>query len=314
VNYFTWDEISFDPDDGARRTGGPRTLQKAPECGSRGLFLHRRPFRSRFAAGPGHARIPPVRRSEPAGPEPAWTFAFPRPDFAPGSYEGRTFLNPSNHLGEDSEHRHHDSVHAIADGRVVVVEHRLPDGSSVCSIYGHLCSHSGYSPVRDGSRVKRGGVVGYVGDRFENGDGLEHLHLGLRKGRYDGHFCGYARTPHCTPKHYHRPSEFIRARSGALRLTSEIETFSRPGERALTFKAGVTNGFFYGGSFELRLRVLAGGSVRFTSEAQTKKLAPGASACLQFPSPLTDARAARAELDLRPPGATDWRPVESAVS
>jgi hypothetical protein len=267
-----------------------------------------------------------VRRSEPAGPEPAWSFAFPRPDFAPGSYQGRTFLNPSNHLGEDSEHRHHDSVHAIADGlvvescgangygRVVVVEHLLPDGSSVCSIYGHLCSHPGYSTVRDGSRVKQGEIMGYVGDRFENGDGLEHLHLGLRKGRYDGYFCGYARTPHCTPKHYYRPSEFIRARSGTMQLQSKIETFSRPGERELTFKAGVTNGFFYGGAFEFRLRVLAGEAARFTSEIQTRKLAPSDSASLQFPSPLTNARAARAELELRAPGTTEWRPVGLAIS
>lgn len=267
-----------------------------------------------------------MRRSEPAGPEPAWSFAYPRPDFRAGSYQGRTFLNPSNHLGEDSEHNHHDPVHAIANGlvvescgangygRVIVVEHWLPDGSFVCSIYGHLCSHSGYPLVRDGSRVRQGDVVGYIGDRFENGDGLEHLHLGLRKGRYDGYFCGYARSPHCTPKHYLRPSEFIRARRGTMRLQSEIETFSKPGERALIFKAGVTNGFFYGGAFEFRLRVLAGESVRFTSEAQTKKLPPGVSAFLQFPSPLTNARAARAELDLRLPGTTDWRPVESAVS
>ena len=263
-----------------------------------------------------------MRRSETAGPEIAWSFAFPRADFRAGSYQGRTFLNPANHLGDDSEHRHHDPVHAIADGvvvescgangygRVVVVEHRLPDGASVSSIYGHLCSHAGYSPVREGEIVKKGDRIGHVGDRFENGDGLEHLHLGLRRGPYDGYFCGYARAPHCTPKHYHPPSEFIRARGGTMRLQSAIEAFpSVPGGRGLTFKAVVANGFFYGGAFELRLRVLAGESVRFTSEPQTRKLDRGASASILFPTPLTDARRARAELDLRLPGTTEWRPV-----
>ncbi|HEY0514043.1 MAG TPA: M23 family metallopeptidase [Thermoanaerobaculia bacterium] len=254
--------------------------------------------------------------------ETAWSFALPRPDFVAGSYEGRTFLSPANHLGEDSAHRHHDSVHAIADGvveeacaatgygRVVVVGHRLPDGSHVCSIYGHLCGHAGYPLARDGARVRLGDVVGYIGNRHENGDGLEHLHLGLRKGRYDGEFCGYARWPHCTPKHYHPPTEFIRARGGAVRLSSRIEAFPlAPGSRELTFKAVVTNGFFYGGAFELRLRVLSGETERFASEAQTRKLAPGAAASLLFPTPLTDARTPPALLEVRPPGTESWRPV-----
>lgn len=252
----------------------------------------------------------------------AWTFALPRPDFVAGSYQRRIFLSPPNHLGEDSAHRHHDPVHAIADGvvrdagsatgygRVVVVEHRLPDGSHVCSIYGHLCGHDPI--VREGTRVKRGDVVGTIGDRWENGDGLEHLHLGLRKGRYDGYFCGYARKPHCTPKHYHPPTEFIRARSGTLALASPIQSFPMsPGSRDAAFKACVTNGFFYGGDFELRLCVLAGDEVLFTTEARAQKLAPGAAASLLFPTPVSEARRPRAVLEVRPPGTESWTPVEA---
>lgn len=266
-----------------------------------------------------------VRLFSRPSPETAWSFAFPRPDFAAGSYQGRTFLSPSNHLGEDSHHDHHDSVHAIAAGvvrescradgygRVVVVEHRLPDGSHVCSIYGHLCGHPGFPLVRDGALVKKGEVVGYIGDRYENGDGLEHLHLGIRKGSYDGYFCGYARSPHCTPKHYLPPTEFIRARSGEMRLASRIESFPMiPGSRDLAFKATVANGFFYGGDFEFRLRVLAGETVRFTSAAQKRKLAPGASVSLLFPTALPDARTPQAVIEARAPGTETWRAVEAA--
>ena len=257
-------------------------------------------------------------------PDTAWTFSLPRPDFVAGSYQGRTFLSPSNHLGEDSEHAHHEPIHAIADGvvresctasgygRVVVVEHRLPDGSHVCSIYGHLCGHSGFPLVRDNSVVKRGDVVGYVGDRHENGDGLEHLHLGLRKGSYDGYFCGYARSPYCTAKHYHPPTKFITARSGAMRLASRIESFPMtPGSRELSFKATVANGFHYGGAFELRLRVLAGEETRFVSEAQIRRLERSATGSVLFATPLIDAKTPAAVLELRAPGTEAWYPVEA---
>jgi murein DD-endopeptidase MepM/ murein hydrolase activator NlpD len=200
---------------------------------------------------------------------------------------------------------------------VVVVEHRLPDGSAVSSIYGHLCGHPGFPLAADGSRVKRGEIVGYIGHRSENGDGLEHLHLGIRKGRYDGNFCGYARWPSCTPKHYHPPTEFIRARAGGMRLASRFESFLlTPGSRTITMRANVTNGFFWGGAFEFRLRVPAEGGKgdRFASEPQTAKLAPGASASLLFPTPLLDARTPAAVLAVRPPGTGEWIAVESPAA
>jgi len=269
------------------------------------------------------AQSRPVRHSR-SDPETAWSFALPRPDFVAGSYDGRTFLSPSNHLGEDSAHGHHDPVFSIADGvvreactatgygRVIVVEHRLPDGSHLASIYGHLCGHSGFPMAREGSRVRQGDLLGYIGDRFENGDGQEHLHLGLRKGRYDGYFCGYARSPHCTPKHYHPPTRFIEARSGTMHLASRLEPFqTTPASRDLSFKAKVENGFFYGGAFEFRLRVLAGETVRFTGDTQKRKLAPGASASLVFPTPLAEARPFQAVLELLAPGTETWREVES---
>jgi hypothetical protein len=280
------------------------------------------------AGGAGAAESAPVRLMSFFGggqePETAWSFDLPRPDFVAGSYQGRKFLVPSNHLGDDSAHDHHDPIHAIADGlvqesipangygRVVVIEHKLPDGSYVSSIYGHLCSHRGYPTIREGVRVKKGEVIGYVGDANENGDGLEHLHLGIRRGRYDGNFCGYARAPYCTPDYYHAPTEFIRARSGAMKMNGKLQSFPmNPGGRELTFKAAVANGFFYGGAFEFRLRVMAGDKVRFTSEVQTRKLDRGASASLLFPTTLTDAKMPRAIVELKAPGTETWLAVEA---
>lgn len=100
-----------------------------------------------------------------------------------------------------------------------------------------------------------------------------------------------------------------------MRLASRIESFpTAPGNRDVTFKASVVNGFFYGGEFEFRLRVIsgvAGETVRFTSEIQKRKLAPGASASLLFPSDLPDSRTPPAVIELRAPGAEGWCLVET---
>jgi murein DD-endopeptidase MepM/ murein hydrolase activator NlpD len=169
----------------------------------------------------GAAILSPQRLS---AQETARSFQLPRADFVAGSYAGRSFLSPGNHLGEDSAHPHYEPVHAIANGivrdsgtatgygRVVVVEHKLPDGTYVTSISGHLCGHSGYPLKAAGSVVKKGEVIGYIGSDAENGDGREHLHLGIRKGAYDGSICGYSRAPHCLPESYHPPTEFINQR------------------------------------------------------------------------------------------------------
>ena len=94
-------------------------------------------------------------------------------------------------------------------------------------------------------------------------------------------------------------------------LASRIESFPTvPGNQNLTFKASVVNGFFYGGEFEFRLRVLAGETERFTSDIQKRKLAPGASASLLFPTDLPDSRTPPAVIELRAPGTETWCQVE----
>ena len=269
----------------------------------------------------------PILASPTQTLETAWTFQFPRPDFVAGSYDGRNFLSPANHLGEDSAHHHHDAVYAVANGvvkiaqpaqgygRVVVIEHRLPDGNFVTSIYGHLCGHSGYPLVPNGSYVTKGQLVGYVGSDDENGDGAEHIHLGIRIGRYDGYFCGYTGTPQCTANRYYRPTEFINARRNGITVNSGISlspsspTVNNP----ITFTAGVRNNYFYGGSFAFRLRVSSGSTV-IASPELTRWLNPGDSAMPTFTATPGGAGTYQAILELRAPGTETWWPISASGS
>lgn len=131
--------------------------------------------------------------------------------YIPGSYLGRSFLAPANHLGVDIALPERTAVRAIADGSiaaycddardygelVVVIEHDLGEprafrngnGETVLtqyliSIYGHLRrarERDGLPlPWRIGDRVQRGEVIGFVNDNEHNGLGREHLHLGVR--------------------------------------------------------------------------------------------------------------------------------------
>jgi len=66
-------------------------------------------------------------------------------------------------------------------GNLIVIEHRLPDGSYVTSIYGHLSTKR---LVSVGDVVKLGQQIGTIGKAGqENGGYKPHLHFGLRDGR-----------------------------------------------------------------------------------------------------------------------------------
>lgn len=126
-------------------------------------------------------------------------------------YAGRGFLVDNVHLGRDLLLGEGREIHPIACGiiriyrsangygtLVVVVEHTLPEPMVVrtgsgsiltirqfVSIYGHLRGTSarsgGYAlPWRVGSLVTPQDVIGYVQVGSLNGDGAEHLHLGIR--------------------------------------------------------------------------------------------------------------------------------------
>ena len=64
---------------------------------------------------------------------------------------------------------------------MIAIEHHLPDGSYVTSIYGHLGNSR---RVAVGDIVRAGEMIGAVGSSgIENGGFKPHLHFGLRSGR-----------------------------------------------------------------------------------------------------------------------------------
>ncbi|MBD3281224.1 hypothetical protein GF391_00570 [Candidatus Uhrbacteria bacterium] len=137
-------------------------------------------------------------------------------DFGDGNllYGGRNFLhfaNGSNHLGRDPKYASGTPIHPIACGRLVlyrpadgygtlvaVIEHSLDspitvqngDGEDVTiskflSIYGHGSTYDpkGIGPNLSysvGQIVQPSDVIMYIQDDDLNGDGPEHLHLGIR--------------------------------------------------------------------------------------------------------------------------------------
>ncbi len=118
---------------------------------------------------------------------------------------GRLFYFDYNHLGIDFFGYEGDTVRAIYDGTiltygpapgygdlVVVIEHEYREAWNrttvprrFLSIYGHLRpvrvrGAASVLPWGPGARVKRGDVIGFINDDDHNGDGSEHLHLGIR--------------------------------------------------------------------------------------------------------------------------------------
>jgi hypothetical protein len=127
-------------------------------------------------------------------------------------YQNRRFYADGNHLGHDMSLVEGTPIHPIACGTlrvyrsasgygelVAVIEHRLSEPllvsngmgervtvSSFLSIYGHIRKSAdrtgtdgllGHIP---GDTVGPDDVIGYVNDDAHNGDGGEHLHLGIR--------------------------------------------------------------------------------------------------------------------------------------
>lgn len=126
-------------------------------------------------------------------------------------YLGRGFYVDGKHLGHDIELKEGTPIYPIACGTVrlyrsasgygslvVVIEHRLPKPlvvknglgaqvtiTSFFTIYGHLRATTlanGWSPlaIRVGDTVGPHDIIGYVEGDDLNGDGAEHLHLGIR--------------------------------------------------------------------------------------------------------------------------------------
>jgi hypothetical protein len=152
------------------------------------------------------------------GINPNWDY--PVLPYYPGSYAPRSFFYQNDHLGEDEALSEGTPIYSIGEGKVVfydkapgygelvaVVEHdlgreydftnaygTLVKTRYILSIYGHLrkcadregtldCTY-----LRKGYSVTKDTVVGYVNNsshpddlkKDPNGDGLEHLHMGIR--------------------------------------------------------------------------------------------------------------------------------------
>ncbi|MEO5927772.1 MAG: M23 family metallopeptidase [Patescibacteria group bacterium] len=181
-------------------------------------------------------------------------------------YAGRAFYADGNHLGLDIKLAEGTAIHPIGCGilrvyraasgygeLVAVIEHKLgtpltvTNGkgeqvtiTSFLSIYGHIRKSqdrngTGFLGLKAGDQVGPDDVIGYVNDDAHNGDGAEHVHLGIRlqtatqaAATETNWFRGYDTTPsqrkwfadpalfmptltsNATPVVWHPPGSFLR--------------------------------------------------------------------------------------------------------
>ncbi|MCP4599807.1 MAG: peptidoglycan DD-metalloendopeptidase family protein [Proteobacteria bacterium] len=280
--------------------------------------------------------------------ETAWSFRLPTSSYRVSQdFKGQ-------HLGEDTAHSHKTPVYAVANGvvrqvqrgtsngygSVVVIEHRLPKGEIVQSIYGHLCNHEGNQiPINIDELqykfVTKGQLVGYIGqhtgdtctptcersasitcsgcDGDENGIGREHLHLGIRRGAYNEIYCGLTGKPGCTRANYYDPSDFISRRKKSLAVTSGVAIFpSAPAEnQTISFRFTVRNNYIYEGNFDFRIRVQSpsGNSDYYTSPTSTLWLAARKRGEQTFSTDLSSGGNYRVVAEVRAPGTETWWPI-----
>ncbi len=132
------------------------------------------------------------------------------------------------HLAEDYRLPVNEPVYACANGIVreaqfhngyggtVLIEHKLPSGEHVVSLYGHLFFSS--LQVSAGDIVTRGQLIGYIANSDNNGGYSPHLHFGIHKNSYsqtpvttcDGEWSYHGYTySECDLSNWYDPSDFI---------------------------------------------------------------------------------------------------------
>lgn len=159
------------------------------------------------------------------------------------------------HAGEDLFASTYAPVRAIANGKVVwsekdmqgyaqvvVIEHTLPGGSKIASVYGHLSKRSEYPLALKGREVAKGEIIGYLGDTSENGGGGVHVHFEIRKGAdVSGIWRYYGRVPFSELAKFNKPSDYlilIRV-AGA----SDVYKLLSDGKKVKVFSANVFNSY-----------------------------------------------------------------------
>jgi len=124
-------------------------------------------------------------------------FRFPLDNYHVGCnvYWGTCNIPNKRHLGEDATANAGTAVYAIANGIVkeakfhngyggtYIIEHLLPSGERIISLYGHLNLNSFVKSAQQS--VVIGEYLGTVGTTSQNGGWPEHLHLAIHKGKYE---------------------------------------------------------------------------------------------------------------------------------
>jgi murein DD-endopeptidase MepM/ murein hydrolase activator NlpD len=117
----------------------------------------------------------------------------------PGVYDQDRYGTRHIHMGIDIAGPVGTPVHAVHDGTVfavayhgapgdygnTVITHHVLDGADLWILHGHLDSRS-VARADPGQPVARGEVIGWLGDRHENGGWPPHLHLQLSRRRPEG--------------------------------------------------------------------------------------------------------------------------------
>ena len=113
--------------------------------------------------------------------------------------------------------------HIFSWGFIVIIEHKMPDGSAVCTLYAHL---SPALTVKPGDTVKAGQRIGCIGRNHtvDNGGYFAHLHFGVHRGTYSGSqwICGYVGTAKWEHGDHEwvNPQEFLKANMDAPASTA----------------------------------------------------------------------------------------------
>jgi murein DD-endopeptidase MepM/ murein hydrolase activator NlpD len=171
----------------------------------RALKLRR--FASKAALGLLALRAAPGPAAEPPPPPVATCFALPVDGYRPQGILGYLQRNPGygnlRHVADDYFTPAGTEVVAAAAGRVmyarayrscpdwgylIVIEHRLPDGESVSTIYGHA-----RPSVAEGAIVQKGQPIGAVA-RFPCWN--DHVHFGVARSGYGAPVGRYADWVH----------------------------------------------------------------------------------------------------------------------